>query len=335
MTQAPTRRQWLSQASAAALALAGPSAFAQSASASAWPNKAIKLIVPFNAGGATDISARVIAEKLSTRLGQPVLVDNRGGAAGILGTDAVAKAAPDGYTFVLSLSTSLLINQFLYTKMPYNPQRDLALVSQVADAPTVLVVNANVPVSTGPELMAYISKNKGKLSYGSWGVGSQAHLVGAQISQTLDADMSHVAYKGEAPMLQDLIGGQIQIAIASALGAKPHIDSGKIKALGVTGEQRMTVLPQVPTLPEQGLKDEVFRTTGWVAIAAPAKTPVEVVQRMSAEVRAVCALPEVRERFAAMGFTTVGSTPEQFAAFYKREYPVWERLVKASGAQLD
>ena len=147
--------------------------------------------------------------------------------------------------------------------------------------------------------------------------------------------MSHVAYKGEAPMLQDLIGGQIQLAFASALGAKPHIETGKLKAIGVTGEQRMTVLPNVPTLPEQGLKDEVYRTSGWVGMAAPAKTPVDIVQRISSEVRAVCALPDVKERIASMGFMAVGNTPEQFGTFYKREFPVWERLVKQSGAQLD
>lgn len=243
-----TRRQWLGQAGAAGLLLAGALPLQ---AAEPWPTKPVKIIVPFNAGGATDTVARLIGEKLSSRLGQPVLIDNRGGAAGILGTDAVAKAAPDGYTLVLSLSTSLLINQFLYTKMPYNAQRDLALVSLIANAPTVLVVNAGLPVSNGAELMAYMAKNKGKLSYGSWGVGSQAHLAGAYMSQAQDADMSHVAYKGEAPMLQDLIGGQIQLAFASALGAKPHIETGKLKAIGVTGEQRMTVLPNVPTLPEQ------------------------------------------------------------------------------------
>jgi len=328
------RRQWLGHAAGAAALLVGASPLGASA-AEPWPTKPVKIVVPFNAGGATDTVARVIGEKLSARLGQPVLVDNKGGAAGILGTDAVAKAAPDGYTLVLSLSTSLLINQFLYTKMPYNPQRDLALVSLIAVAPTVLVVNASLPVSNGAELMAYMAKNKGKLSYGSWGVGSQAHLAGAHMSQAQDAEMSHVAYKGEAPMLQDLIGGQIQMAFASALGAKPHIETGKLKAIGVTGEQRMTVLPNVPTLPEQGLKDEVYRTSGWMGMAAPAKTPVDIVQKISAEVRAVCALPDVKERIASMGFMAVGNTPEQFGTFYKREFPVWERLVKQSGAQLD
>ncbi|MBS0466964.1 MAG: tripartite tricarboxylate transporter substrate binding protein [Proteobacteria bacterium] len=331
MSTSPTRRAWLSQGVAAAATLCGlPAALAQS-----YPSRPIRLIVPFNAGGATDIVARVIGEKLSPRLGQPVLVDNRGGAGGILGTDAVAKAQPDGYTFVLSLTTSLLINQFLYTKLPYHPQKDLALVTQIALAPVTLLVHPSLPVKTGPELLQYVARHKGKLSYGSYGVGSYAHLGGAYMSQSQDADMAHAAYKGEAPMLQDLIGGQIQLAFASALGAKPHIDAGRLKVIGVTGEQRMAVLPSAPTLAEQGLNDEVYRVVGWVGMAAPAKTPPELVQRMAAEVRAVCALPEVRDRIVAMGFLPVANTPEQFAAAYQRDLPIWERLVKITGARLD
>ncbi len=331
MSNSPTRRAWLSQGVAAAATLCGlPAALAQS-----YPSRPIRLVVPFNAGGATDIVARVIGEKLSPRLGQPVLVDNRGGAGGILGTDAVAKAQPDGYNFVLSLTTSLLINQFLYTKLPYHPQKDLALVTQIALAPVTLLVHPSLPVKTGPELLQYVARHKGKLSYGSYGVGSYAHLGGAYMSQSQDADMAHAAYKGEAPMLQDLIGGQIQIAFASALGAKPHIDAGRLKVIGVTGEQRMAVLPSAPTLAEQGLNDEVYRVVGWVGMAAPAKTPPELVQRMAAEVRAVCALPEVRDRIVAMGFLPVANTPDQFAAAYQRDLPIWERLVKITGARLD
>ena len=230
--------------------------------AQTYPVRPIKLIVPFNAGGATDIVARLIGDKLSTRLGQPVLIDNRGGAAGILGTDAVAKAAPDGYTFVLSLSNSLMTNQFLYDKLPYNTQRDLALVSHIASAPVTLVVHPSVPASNGPELLQYIAANKKKLPYDSWGVGSYAHLAGSHMSLTLtqQADMVHIAYKGEAPMLQDLLGGQLQMAYASAAGSKPHIEAGRLKIIG---------------------------------------------------------------------------TPEAFAASYKRDMPIWEKLVKQSGAKLE
>ncbi|MGI9150181.1 MAG: Bug family tripartite tricarboxylate transporter substrate binding protein [Limnohabitans sp.] len=326
-----SRRQVLAHAAIAWMALcAGTSALAQ-----AYPAKPIKLIVPYAPGGATDIIARTLAEKLSDRLGQPVLIDNRAGAGGVTGTDAAAKAAPDGYTFLVSLGTTVLINQFLYEKLPYNPSRDFALVSQLALAPVTLLVNPNSPIKNASDLKAHILKNPGKLSYGSWGMGSYAHLAGAYLSQNLKADMTHAAYKGEAPMLQDLVGGQIDFAFASAQTAKPYIDSGKLRSIAVTGEQRMSVLPSVPSMSEQGFKDDIFRVTGWIAMAAPAKTPADVVQRVSAEVRAIVALSETQDRINKMGFIPVGNTPEQFAVVYKNEFPVWERVVKLSGAKLD
>lgn len=326
-----SRRQVLAHAAIAVMALcAGTSALAQ-----AYPAKPIKLIVPYAPGGATDIIARTLAEKLSDRLGQPVLIDNRAGAGGVTGTDAAAKAAPDGYTFLVSLGTTVLINQFLYEKLPYNPSRDFALVSQLALAPVTLLVNPNSAIKNASDLKVHILKNPGKLSYGSWGMGSYAHLAGAYLSQNLKADMTHAAYKGEAPMLQDLVGGQIDFAFASAQTAKPYIDSGKLRSIAVTGEQRMSVLPSVPSMSEQGFKDDIFRVTGWIAMAAPAKTPADVVQRVSAEVRAIVALPETQDRINKMGFIPVGNTPEQFAVVYKNEFPVWERVVKLSGAKLD
>ena len=212
----------------------------------------------------------MLGEQLSKRLGQPFVVDNRGGAGGITGTDAVAKAAPDGHTLLVSLSTSMLINQYLYTKMPYNPMTDLALISQLATAPVVLAVHPSVPAKTGPELLAWVKANKGKVAYGSWGVGSYAHLGGAAMSLAQDADMSHVAYRGEALMLQDLIGGQIQMAFTSALSAKPHADAGKLRLVGATGDTRMGVLPNLPTLAEQGLKDDAYRIVGFVGLGGPA-----------------------------------------------------------------
>lgn len=331
MIENNSRRHLLVQAALAATAILGGSAV----QAQTYPSKPIKLVVPYAAGGATDIIARTLAEKLSERLGQPVLVDNKAGVGGVMGTDAVAKAAPDGYTFLVTLGTTILINQFLYEKLPYNPGRDLALVSQLALAPVTLLVNSTSPIKNAADLKTYITKNPGKLSYGSWGAGSYAHLAGAYLSQTLNADMAHAAYKGEAPMLQDLVGGQFQFAFASAQSAKPYVDSGKLRSIAVTGNQRMSVLPNVPTMGEQGFKDDIFHVTGWVAMAAPAKTPNDVVQRISAEVRAICALPEVQERIAKMGFIPVGNTPEQFAVAYKNEFPVWERVVKLSGAKLD
>jgi tripartite-type tricarboxylate transporter receptor subunit TctC len=300
-----------------------------------YPSKPIRIVVPFAAGGATDILARVLAEKMSPRLGQPVIVDNKAGAAGIIGTDAVVKAAPDGYTILLSISNTMLTNVFLYDKLPYDPRKDLALVSQIATAPIVLVVHPSVSATTAPELLQYVSKNKGKLAYGSYGIGSYPHVAGAWMSATQQAEMNHIAYKGEAPMMQDLIGGQIQMAYASILQAKPYIDSGKVKAIGVTGERRASALPNVPTLVEQGLKDETYRATGWLAVALPAGTPKAIVQRVADEVRAACELPDVKARITGMGFEVKCSTPDAFAVAYKQDLPVWERLIKQSGAKLE
>jgi tripartite-type tricarboxylate transporter receptor subunit TctC len=305
------------------------------AHAQTYPTKPIKMVVPFAAGGGTDVLARVIGEKLAAGLGQPVVIDNKPGAAGIIGTDAVAKAAPDGYTIVMSLSNALLTNQFLYEKLPYHPERDLALVYQVAMGPLVLVVHPSVPAKNGPELLKYVAANKGKLAYGSYGLGAYPHLAGAHMSLTQQADMNHVAYKGEAPMVQDLIGGQIQMAYASALQAKPHIEAGKLKAIGVTGERRMSTLPNVPTLAEQGLTDEAYRLTGWLAVAAPAGTPKPIVQRLADEIRKATQQPDVQQKVATMGFELKDSSPEAFAAAYKAERPVWERLIKQSGAKLE
>ncbi len=331
-SQALKRRTWLGAAALAISACTGTAALAQQP---AYPSKPIKVVVPFAAGGATDVLARVLAEKMAPGLGQPLVIDNKPGAAGIIGTDAVAKAAPDGYTIVLGLSNSLLTNQFLYEKLPYDPQRDLALVYQIAIAPLVLVTHPSVPVSTGPELLKYVAAHKGKVAYGSYGTGAYPHLAGAYMSLTQNADMSHVAYRGEAPMVQDLIGGQIQMAYASALVAKAHIDAGKLKALGVTGERRMGILPNVPTLAEQGMTDEAYRVAGWLAFAAPAGTPPAIVERLAAEVRKAVQLPDVQQRIASMGFEAKASSPAEFKAAYMKERPVWERLIKQSGARLD
>ena len=322
-------------ATVAALAPLAVPGTMSAAHAQAWPAKPIKLIVPYPAGGATDITARTLGEKLSARLGQPVLVDNRGGAGGVTGTDQALKSPADGYTLLVSLGTTMLINQFLYERLPYQPQKDQALITQIALAPVVLLVHPQLPVNNASELMAYIDRNKGKIAYGSWGMGSYAHLAGAWLSDKHKADMNHVAYRGEAPMLQDLVGGQLQMAFASLQSARPYIDSGRLKPLAVTGTQRMDALPKLATMAEQGIKDEVFQVTGWLGMSAPANTPPEVVARLGRELQAVIALPEVRERIQQMGFIPVGSSPEQFGAQFKKDAPVWERVVKVSGAKLD
>ena len=335
MNLSPIKRRSVLQGMAAlgSTGLLG-TALAQTGKA-AWPTKPIRLVVPFNAGGATDIIARTVGEALSKRIGQPVVVDNKGGAAGILGTDAVAKAPADGHTLLLTLSTSMLINQFLYTKLPYNPQKDLALITQIAAAPVTLVVHPSVPANNMKELLAYVKAQKGKLSYGSWGTGSYAHLAGAYMSKTTDSDMVHVAYKGEAPMIQELIGGQLQLCFSSALNTKPFIDSGRVKAIGVTGKQRMDILPKVPTIYEQGVQDDAYSIFGWVAMGAPAGIPKEIVDQLSAHLREVAKDPKVVERIAAAGFLPMMNSPQEFQQNYQRDMPIWKALVEAAGARLD
>ncbi|MEN9368688.1 MAG: hypothetical protein RL489_3046 [Pseudomonadota bacterium] len=319
-------------ASLAALSTLG---LAGTARAQAWPAKPIKFIVPYAAGGATDITARTLGEKLAARLGQPVVVENRGGAGGVTGTDQALKSPADGYTVLVSLGTTMLINQFLYDKLPYSPQKDQALITQIALAPVVLLVNPKMPFHSAPELLVYIEQNKGKVTYGSWGMGSYAHLAGAWLSDKFKADMSHVPYKGESPMLQDLVGGQLQMAFASLQSARSFIESGRLKALAVTGTQRMEALPKVPTMMEQGIKDEVFQVSGWLGMSAPARTPPEVLSRLATEMQGILAQPDMRERIVQMGFIPVGSTPERFSAQFRQDAAVWERVVKVSGAKLD
>lgn len=300
-----------------------------------YPVRPIKLVVPFSAGGALDITARVLAERMSGRLGQPVVVDNKTGAAGVIGVDAVAKAPPDGYTISISQSSQLLVSQFLYKNLPYNPTRDLILVAKIADSPLVLLVNDKVPAKDGRELRDYLQSNRGKLSYGSWGVGTVAHLSGNRLNSATDAQMAHVAYRGEAPMVQDLAAGNLQLAFATGLSAGMFIQSGKLRAIGVTGATRLPTLPNVPTLAEQGFDDKLFRIVGWSGVAVPAGTPAHIVQRIAEEVQLAANTPEVRKRVTEVGFTPSVAGPTEFAAQYRRDLPVWQAVVRESGAQLD
>ena len=324
----PTRRATLGIL-AASLCLAG------TVHAQNWPTKPITIIVPFPAGGGTDTIARTLADKMGPKLGQNIIIDNKSGAGGILGTDAVAKAKPDGHTLVLSLTTSLLINQFLYKKLPYNPEKDLVMVSQIGVGPLMLVAGAGVPAKNVDELKKYVAANKGKVSYATYGVGSVPHLTLAHLDKILDADMSHVPYKGEAPLLQDLVGGQVHIAIVGLAGARPFLENGKLRAIGITGEKRVSAYPTVPTLAEQGLKDDIFRIVGWSGIAAPAGTPKAIQQRIADEVRAAVQLPDVKAKLDLFGLDPVARGPDEFLAAYKKDRPVWEKAVKDSGATLD
>ncbi|MET1115806.1 MAG: tripartite tricarboxylate transporter substrate binding protein [Comamonas sp.] len=300
-----------------------------------WPSKPIRIIVPYNAGGSTDAVARTLAEAMGKRLGKPVMVENRGGASGILGTDAVARAPADGHTLLVSLSTSMMVNQFLYSKLPYNPEKDLELITQIATAPIVLVVHPSVPANTMQEMLEYVKAHKGQLSYGSWGQGSQAHLVGAYLSKMTGADMTHVAYKGEAPMLQDLLGGQLQMCFAGVAGAKPFVDAGRLKAIGLVGRERAPTLPKVATLHEQGLSDAAYSVVGWIGMGAPAGLPPEVLAQLSSLVKELARDPKVQEQLVNTGGLAVMGTPQAFREAYQRDAPAWKALVAAANVKLD
>ena len=286
-------------------------------------------------GGAVDVLGRMLAENMSKKLGQPMIVDNKSGASGVIGINAMAKSPPDGHTLALGIGSSLLFNRFLFKKLPYDPDKDVALVALIATIASCLVVHPSVPANNLEELVRYLKANKGTVSYGTYGPGTGPHLYGSHLSQLYDADMIPVPYKGEQPMVQDILGGQIKVAFCAPLSAKVHGDTGKLKRIAVCGDRRLALLPDVPTFVEQGVKDEVFRATGWFGLVAPGGTPKAVIQRLSSEAEAAVALPAVRERILGIGAEPAFHGTEAFAALYKAEVPVWERVVKQSGATLD
>jgi tripartite-type tricarboxylate transporter receptor subunit TctC len=310
-------------------------AIAQPASAAEpWPSKPIRVIVGMPAGGATDVLARALAEKMAPALGQPMVVDNRPGAGAIIGTNALAKSPPDGHTISVLLSSAVIANQFVYNKLPYNPNTDIAYVYQLVDAATVLVGDASQPFRTARELAAYAQANPGKVSYGSFGLGSYSHVAMAYMDERIKGKMAHVAYKGEGPMLQDLLGGRVSVAFASVSGTVQHVKGGRLRYLGVSGPRRMSALPDVPTLAEQGLDDAPFKLFGWLGLVAPAGTPKPIVDRLAAEVAKAMKDPEVQERVRALGFEpVVDSTPEKTFARYQQDLPLWKQLIELSGAK--
>lgn len=300
-----------------------------------YPSKVVTFTVPYPAGGGTDVVARSLAEQMAKQLGQSVIIDNKPGAGGILGTNAVAKATADGHSVLIALNQSVLTNQFLYTKLPYDPRRDFALVSQIATAPLLLLVPANSPVQSLSDLRQMLKASNGAASCGSWGAGSYPHLACAHMASTLKTDITHVAYKGESPMLQDLVGGQLTFVLGSLISAKPYLDGGRLRALAVTGEQRIPVLADVPTFAQGGMPDPEYQVSGWIAMLVPMATPGPVVNRLQHAAQLAVNSPELRKRFEALGMVGIGNTAEQFRQRYAADWPVWERLVKVSGAKLD
>jgi len=308
--------------------LGAPAAFA----ADNWPTKPITLVVPFASGGTTDILARTIGQKLGEALQQPVVVDNRPGAGGTLGAANVARAPADGYTFLLA-TVAHTMAPAIYKSLPYEFTRDLDPVGLVALTPNVLVVNPAIPVKSVSDLIAYIKAHPGKVNYGSAGIGSTEHLSGELFRALTGTDIAHVPYKGGAPMMTDLIAGQIQMAIETSPSASQHVRSGKVRALAVTTAKRSAAYPGVPTLAESGVRG--YEVTTWFALMAPRGTPAAIEQRVSAELGKLLKAPEVQKRFDEQGVTAGDMTPTQLAAFIRAETDKWAKVARDSGAKAE
>ena len=309
-------------------------ALATVASAQPYPSKPIRIVVPFPAGGTTDILARAVAAKLSETTGQPAVVDNRPGAGGNIGAELVAKSAPDGYTFLMGTVGTHAINPGLYAKMPYDHVKDFAPVILVAGVPNVLVVNPALPVNSVQELIAYIKANPGKVNFASSGSGTSIHLSGELFKTMTGLQMTHVPYKGSAPALQDLVGGQVQIMFDNLPSSLALIKGGKLKALAVTSAERSSALPDVPTVAEAGLPG--FEASSWFGLLAPAGTPKEAIAKINGEVAKWLATPEAKEKLASQGaIAASGLTPEDFQKHIASETTKWAKVVKESGAKVD
>lgn len=291
-----------------------------------WPSKPVKIVVPFAPGGTSDILARTLAEKLQGTLKQTVLVENKAGAGGVIGADSVAKSAPDGYTFLLGTIASHAINPVLQPRMPYDATRDFAPVMLLGSISNVLLVGADQPYKKVSDLITAAKARPGTIAFGSAGTGSSQHMSGEAFKLLAGAELTHVPYRGSAPAIQDLIGGQIPASFETATVALPHIQSGKVRALAVTSAARSRVLPDTPTLQEAGVAG--FDVASWQAFYAPAGTPPAIVQRMNQELAAIIATPEIKARMEGLGLEYQPNTPEQFAEFGRKELVKWAKIVK-------
>ncbi|MGH8783824.1 MAG: Bug family tripartite tricarboxylate transporter substrate binding protein [Cupriavidus necator] len=303
--------------------------------AQGYPSRTITVVVPSSPGGGLDLLARAFAQEMGRQMGQTVIVDNKPGAGGILAVQAVRNAAPDGYTLLVTHSAPIINTPHLFTKVPYVVRRDLAFVSEIAMGRVVLAVNHGVPARNMQELLAWAARNKGKVSYGSYGVGSFGHLAGAYLNQARGLDMTHVAYKSEAPMVQDLSAGQIAWGISSLATLTPHIESGKVRPLAVFGDRRIKSLPNVPTIAETGLTDPQLKPVGWVGMLAPAGTPAAILARLEREAQKAARSAPVRTRLETFDSELIGSTAAEFKREFEATEPVVKRLIEMAGAKAD
>jgi tripartite-type tricarboxylate transporter receptor subunit TctC len=301
------------------------------ASAQQYPTRPVRFVVPFAPGGSVDTLARTIGPRLSDTLGQQIVVDNRPGGNGDIGMLIVAKAPPDGYTILLGYIANLAIAPSLYPKMPYDPARDYAPVTQIATSPNVLTAHPSVQAKGLQELIALAKAKPGSVNFASTGVASVGHLTGELLNSLAGMKMTHVPYKGGGQAIIDLVGGHVQVMFSGFSAAMPHIKSGKARALAVTGARRSPALPDVPTIAEQGFPG--VEATAWYGVLAPAGAPQPVVVRLHRELVKVLKLPDVVQRLDALGFEMVGSTPEQFSSYMRTETAKWAKVVKASGAK--
>lgn len=322
-----TRRRFHLSTAAAAASMALPS-FAQNA----WPSKPVRIVVPYTPGGFTDQMARLVQVGLQQRLGQPVVIDNKPGANSLIGVDAVAKAPPDGSTFGVVIA-AYAANTSLYPKLPYDPRKDLIGVSLMGVSPLLAAVNNDAPFKTGRELIDYARAHPGKISFGSSGNGSAAHLTSELWKSLTQTYMIHIPYRGAVPALTDLMGGQIQLFFDAPTGLINQAKAGKIRLIGVAGDQRLPAVPDVPTFIEQGFAG--FTGSTWAGMLAPAGTPPDIVKRMSDEIARIIKSDETRARLEAMGTFPAGSTPQEFDAFIASETTKWGRVIKTAGVKLD
>lgn len=316
-----------------ASALVALSLLPGAAAAQAFPNKPIRIVVPFPPGGATDILARAVAQDLQRTFGQSALVENRPGAGGNLGADYVAKSPGDGYTLLMGTVGTHGINVSLYSKMPYDAVKDFAPITLVALVPNVLVVHPSVPVRTVKELIDLAKKDPGKLNYASSGNGTSIHLSGELFKTMAGVNMLHIPYKGSSPAVADLLGGQVNLMFDNLPSSLQHIKAGKLRAIAVTSSKRSPALPDLPIIAEAGLPG--YEASSWFGMVAPAATPRDVVAKLHDAIVKGLATPETSERLSSQGAEKVGNTPEQFAAFIRAEIDKWGKVVKAAGAKLD
>ena len=322
------RRSFLLLSLAAVAALAAAPAFAQTA----WPTKPIRIVVPYPAGGGTDYLARLFGERLSKSLGQPVLVDNKSGAAGAIGVAEVVKAEPDGHTVLITINDPLVNNVALFKSLPYDPQKDLAFVSQIVRSPALISANTTLGVKSIDDLRK-LARSGSKLSYASWGIGGLGHLAGETLNRELKAQMVHVPQRGEGPVVQDLLANTVSIGLSSVGTAKQHVAAGKVVPLAIMNPQRMAAMPQVPTMKELGFTDPLYESSVWMAALVPARTPGPIVQRLAAEIRAIASAPDVRNLLIDRGFEMHVTTPEQATANYRAEFDIITGRIRQLGIE--